>query len=140
MRKLTVAARVDQLANVLAFVEGELSSRCPEKACARLSLAAEEVFVNIARYAYAPGEGKIDISLTVSGDPPVATLVFCDGGAPYNPLETPDPDVTLGAGDREIGGLGIYLAKKSVDEMRYRYENGQNVLVLVKSLDGSGKP
>jgi anti-sigma regulatory factor (Ser/Thr protein kinase) len=135
VKHLTVSAAGDQLEAVLAFIEEELSaSGCPAKARMRLSLAVEEVFVNIARYAYAPGEGNVDVSISISGDPPVATLAFSDGGVPYNPLERPDPDVTLEAEDREIGGLGIYMVKKNVDEVRYRYDDGQNVLTLIKTL------
>ena len=133
MKRLTVAARGDQLDAVLGFIERELIG-CPDKARMRLSLAAEEAFINIARYAYAPGEGDVDISLFVSGDPPVATLVFSDGGMPYNPLDRPDPDITRPAGEREIGGLGVYMIKKNVDEALYRYQGGKNVLTLTKLL------
>ena len=134
-KRLTVTARADQLGEVLAFLDQEIpSDNYPAKARMQLSLAAEEAFINIARYAYAPGEGKVDISLCVSGDPPVATLVFSDDGVPYNPLEKPDPDLTLPAQDREIGGLGVYMIKKNVDEARYRYESGNNVLTLTKTL------
>ena len=134
-KHLTVTARADQLGEVLAFLDQEIpSDNYPAKARMQLSLAAEEAFINIARYAYAPLEGKVDISLCVSGDPPVATLVFSDDGVPYNPLEKPDPDLTLPAQDREIGGLGVYMIKKNVDEARYRYEGGKNVLTLTKTL------
>ena len=134
-KRLTVTARADQLGEVLAFLDQEIpSDNYPAKARMQLSLAAEEAFINIARYAYAPLEGKVDISLCVSGDPPVATLVFSDDGVPYNPLEKPDPDLTLPAQDREIGGLGVYMIKKNVDEARYRYEGGKNVLTLTKTL------
>ncbi len=135
MKRLSVAARSDQLDAVLRFIERELSDvGCPAKARMRLSLAAEEAFINIARYAYTPEEGDADISLFVSGDPPVATLVFSDGGKPYNPLDRPDPDITRPAGDREIGGLGVYMLKKNVDEAHYRYQGGKNVLTLTKTL------
>lgn len=134
-KRLTVAARVDQLGEVLAFLDRELpESDYPGKARSQLCLAAEEAFVNIARYAYAPAEGAADISLSVSGNPPVATLTLSDSGFPFNPLEKPDPDITLSVLDREIGGLGIYMIKKNVDEARYRREDGRNVLTLTKTL------
>jgi len=134
-KRLTVAARADQMREVLAFLDRELpESDYPGRARSQLFLAAEEAFINIARYAYAPAEGVADISLRVSEDPPVATLTLSDSGVPFNPLEKPDPDITLSVGDREIGGLGIYMIKRSVDEARYRREDGKNVLTLIKAL------
>ena len=135
MKQLTVPARRDRLDDVLAFIEGELlAAGCPAKARLQLSLAAEEVFVNIADYAYGGGEGEATVSMDVSGNPPVATVIFSDEGAPHDPLEKQDPDVTLPVDDREIGGLGIFLMKKSVDEVRYRREDGRNLLTLTKAL------
>jgi len=139
MRQLTVAARRDRLDDVLSFIEAELlAASCPKKARLQLSLAAEEVFVNIADYAYGGGEGDAIVSMDVSGNPPVATLVFSDAGAPHDPLQMPDPDVTLPAHERKIGGLGIFLVKKNVDEARYRREDGRNVLTLTKALGAHG--
>jgi sigma-B regulation protein RsbU (phosphoserine phosphatase) len=135
MKQLRVAARRDRLDDVLAFIEEELlAAGCPAKARMQWALAAEEVFVNIADYAYGSGSGEAIVSMDISGNPPVATVVFSDGGAPHDPLEKPDPDVTMPAADREIGGLGIFLIKKSVDEVRYRREDGKNVLTLTKAL------
>jgi sigma-B regulation protein RsbU (phosphoserine phosphatase) len=135
MKQLRVAARRDRLDDVLAFIEEELlAAGCPAKTRMQWALAAEEVFVNIADYAYGGGSGEATISMDISGNPPVATVVFSDGGAPHDPLEKPDPDVTMPAEDREIGGLGIFLIKKSVDAVRYRREDGKNVLTLTKAL------
>ena len=135
MKQLIVSARDSELGTILRFIEDELSAHdCPLKARMQLTLAAEEVFVNIARYAFSGEDGEVALSVSISSNPPLATLAFSDGGVPYNPLERPDPDVSLSAAEREIGGLGIYMVKRNVDEVRYRHENGRNVLTLIKTL------
>ena len=97
----------------------------------QIDIAVEEIFTNIARYAYAPGEGSAVIG--VLAEPGRAEITFSDTGMPYNPLLREDPDVTLAAEEREIGGLGIFMVKKTMDEMRYEYSTGQNLLTLVKT-------
>ena len=130
---LTVEARTENLEQVLAFIERNLEAAdCPVKAQTQICVAAEEIFVNIASYAYAPGTGSAVISIS-AGDG-TAEIVFRDRGKPFDPLAKADPDVTLAAKDRQIGGLGIYMVKKSMDEVLYRYENGENVLILRKKL------
>ncbi len=136
MRELNLEeARLDALNEVLSFVDGILEAEgCSMKSQMRLDVAVEEIYVNIAHYAYAPGTGPATIRMDVSGDPKTAVITFIDRGVPYNPLAKPDPDVTLSAEDRPIGGLGIYMVKKSMDGMEYAYEDGQNVLTLRKVL------
>jgi anti-sigma regulatory factor (Ser/Thr protein kinase) len=135
VKSLTVPARINQLDAVLEFIDLELEAHgCPPKARMQLAVAAEEVFVNIARYAYAPGVGEATIEIGVAGEPPAAALRFLDRGVPYNPLQKSDPDVTLPAEDREIGGLGIFMVKKIVDRVQYAYEENRNVLTLTKVL------
>ena len=135
MKSLTVPARIDKLDDILEFIGLELEAHnCPPKAQARLAVAAEEIFVNIARYAYTPGEGEATIEVGVAGEPPVAVLRFLDRGTPYNPLERPDPDVTLSAENREIGGLGVFMAKKIADSIHYAHDSDRNVLTLTKAL------
>jgi anti-sigma regulatory factor (Ser/Thr protein kinase) len=135
VKSLTVPARIDRLDAVLDFIGLELEAHnCPPKAKARLAIAAEEIFVNIARYAYAPREGEATIEISVAGQPLVAVLRFLDRGIPYNPLEKPDPDVTLSAENREVGGLGVFMAKNIVDSIHYAHEEDRNVLTLTKAL------
>jgi len=135
VKSMTVPARIDRLEAVLEFIDLELEAHnCPPKAKARLAIAAEEIFVNIARYAYAPREGKATIEIGVAGEPPVAVLRFLDRGTPYNPLEKADPDITLSAEDREAGGLGVFMAKKIADSIHYAYEADRNILTLTKAL------
>jgi anti-sigma regulatory factor (Ser/Thr protein kinase) len=137
MNELIVDASRDKLDEVLEFVEGAMGALSP-KACMQLSIAVEEIFVNIASYAYAPGNGIVKIRAEEAPDGTV--VVFLDGGVPYNPLEHRDPDVTLPAEEREIGGLGLLMAKKLTDEIVYRYENGMNILTVKKNgSDGGSK-
>jgi sigma-B regulation protein RsbU (phosphoserine phosphatase) len=130
---LKIEARTENLEQVLAFIERNLEAAdCPVKAQTQICVAAEEIFVNIASYAYTPETGDAVISMS-TGDG-TAEIVFRDRGMPFDPLAKPDPDVTLAARDRQIGGLGIYMVKKSMDEVLYRYENGENVLTIRKNL------
>ncbi|MDR0929833.1 MAG: ATP-binding protein [Oscillospiraceae bacterium] len=133
MRTLTLPARVEHLAEASAFVEGLLAEAgCPRKVVCQIGVALEELFVNIARYAYAPGEGRVEIRCEFSPAAPGVRMTLVDTGAPYDPLAQQDPDITLDAASRELGGLGIFLAKKTMDQMAYCYEDGENRLTLVK--------
>ena len=135
MEELTVEARSEALDRVLAFVDAQLEALdCPMKAQMQLDVAVEELFINICSYAYAPGSGSATIRFQALQEPRAAEITFVDSGVPYDPLNKPDPDVTLSADERPIGGLGIYMVKKTMDEVRYRYENGQNILTIVKHL------
>ena len=134
-KELSVPAEVERLPELLSFLEQQLEEAdCPMKTQMQISVAAEEVFVNIANYAYAPGKGIATVRMTISRDPAAATITFIDRGTPFDPLKKEDPDVTLSAEERAIGGLGIYMTKKAMDEVRYEYRNGQNRLTLVKYL------
>ena len=130
---LKLEARIENLDQVLAFIEKNLEAAdCPVKVQTQICVAAEEIFVNIASYAYAPATGDAVISMAAADG--TAEIVFRDRGVPFDPLAREDPDVTLAADKRQIGGLGIYMVKKSMDEVIYRYENGENVLTLRKKL------
>ena len=91
--------------------------------------------MNIAHYAYAPGTGSATIHFEARTDPKRAVITFTDSGIPYDPLSRPDPDVTLSAEERQIGGLGIFMVKKSMDDIWYEYRDGHNVLTIVKNLE-----
>ena len=132
--ELILPARVENLEKVQAFVAERIGEDCSPRAQMQLDLAVEEIFVNIANYAYAPGEGKAAVRVRVSEDPKAATVTFRDRGVPYDPLAKEDPDVAVLAGDRKIGGLGIFLTKQVMDEVSYEYKNGQNVLTMKKLL------
>ena len=133
METLKIDATLENLRQVLAFVEENLEKAgCSLKAQTQITVAVEEIFVNIASYAYAPGTGTAVIDMAV-GDG-MAEIVFRDSGTPFNPLAKADPDVTLGAAERQIGGLGIYMVKKSMDDVAYRYEDGENILTIRKKI------
>lgn len=135
MRELNLdKARLDRLDEVLAFVDGILEELgCPMKIQMQLDIAVEELYVNIAHYAYAPETGPAAIRVETEPDRVVA-ITFVDWGVPFDPLKKPDPDITLSAEERQIGGLGIYMVKKSMDRMEYRHENGMNRLTIAKKL------
>lgn len=135
MADLTVDALVSNLDQVLAFVDGQLETMdCSMKAQMQIDVAVEEIYVNIANYAYAPETGKAYISVRPDPENASVTIEFRDNGIPFDPLAKADPDVTLSAEERKIGGLGIYMVKKSMDEMRYEYLDGQNKLTIIKNL------
>lgn len=128
-------ARVDRLDEVLAFLDGQLEAvECPMKLQMQLDVAMEEIYVNIASYAYAPGTGPATIRVSALEDGRTVEITFIDAGMPFNPLEKDDPDVTLSAEERQIGGLGIYMVKKTMDEVVYAREDGKNVLTLRKRI------
>lgn len=129
------AARVDNLHPVQEYIETTLAAQgCPEPVVAQVSLACEELFVNIASYAYGGGEGEVGVSAGVDGGE--AVVSFRDRGVPFNPLEQEDPDVTLDAAERDIGGLGIFMAKQILDSLEYTRDGDANQLVARKRIDG----
>ena len=135
MKEMILTAEVDRLDEVIDFIQEELERHdVPMKLVMQIDIAVEELFVNIAKYAYHPGVGDVTICVDVEPQPPCIVIRFADSGVPYNPLAKQDPDVTLGIEEREIGGLGIYIVKKSMDEVNYSYENGQNILTIRKLL------
>lgn len=130
---LKVAADTEKLYEVQGFVDAELEANgCPMKTQMLIDVSLEELFVNIAHYAYPEGNGWAEIRVGVTDG--VASITLIDGGIPYDPLKKPDPDVTLAAEDRQIGGLGIYMVKKKMDEMTYEHRDGKNVLTIRKKL------
>ena len=134
MKEMTLEATVANLDAVIDFVSEELIGLgCPAKTLMQIQLAVEEVYVNIANYAYAPGQGPATILMEVSDEERKISFTFIDRGFPYNPLEKEDADVTLPAEQRKIGGLGIYLVKQSMDELNYEYKDGKNIFTISKS-------
>ena len=133
--ELEVEASIDNLPAVQSFVEERMASAgSSPKAQMQIAIAVEEIFVNIAHYAYAPERGRASVRVEVSEDPVVVSITFMDHGMPYDPLAKEDPDVTLPAERRDIGGLGIFMTKKTMDDVAYEYRNGQNILTLKKNL------
>lgn len=141
MREMEIGADLENLETVRNYVTEQLEKAgFGPKQIMEVELAVEEIFCNIANYAYKPEKGDVLIRCEISEtDKCRITIEFIDGGTPYNPLERPDPDLTLGAEDRDIGGLGIFLSKVLTDSMSYRYEDGKNILVITKERADQGE-
>lgn len=132
MAKITVDANRESIPQVAAFVERELENfSCPMKTLAQINIAVDEIYSNIVNYAYGDGVGKASVAVESAGENTVR-VTFEDSGIPYDPLAKPDPDVTLSAEERKIGGLGIFIVKKTMDSMEYKYEDDKNILAIVK--------
>ena len=130
-----VNADVNELQRVLNFVEGCVQEiDCSPKALMQINVSVEEIFVNIAHYAYSGKIGEAVIEVEIDDEPKTVTITFIDRGVKYDPLAKPDPDVTLSVKDRQIGGLGIFMTKKFMDELSYEYRDGQNVFAMKKNL------
>lgn len=135
MKELTITAQVSNLEIVTGFVDEQLETlECPMKAQIQIDIAIDEIFSNIANYAYAPGIGNVTIQVEQEETTQMVKITFIDGGIPYNPLSVEEPDTTLSADKRPIGGLGIFMVKKSMDEMLYEYKDGKNILTIKKQL------
>jgi anti-sigma regulatory factor (Ser/Thr protein kinase) len=134
MEELEFGAELGNLDEVLRFVaDGLTAAGCSVKARTQAMIAAEEAFVNIARYAYAPLSGGVSVRLSVDGGE-CAVIEFEDGGKPYDPAARAAPDISAGAEKREVGGLGVFMVKKLMDGVEYRREGGKNILTLKKRL------
>ena len=135
MNKLVIDAKRENLEQVLAFVDEALEEAgCGPKQQIQLDIAVEEIFVNIASYAYPQKTGTAELQFEVLSERNAVKITFIDSGIPYDPLAKEDPDVTLSAEERQIGGLGIYMVKKSMDEVAYEHRDGKNVFSIVKEM------
>ncbi|MCL2270297.1 MAG: ATP-binding protein, partial [Treponema sp.] len=135
-RSVTMTADIANLDELIAFIDKELDAcNCPGNIRGQVELAAEEVFVNIADYAYSEGNREVTVSCShvTEQDQITMTLVFIDHGRAFNPLERNDPDINLSLDEREPGGMGILIVKKTMDTIQYSRENGMNRLELCKS-------
>lgn len=128
-------AEDSDLPNVISFIEEELEKvSCPMKFVMGMTVAIEEVFVNVAHYAYPNGEGNVKFQFIFDEISKEITIKMYDQGLPFDPLKKPDPDITLSAEDRQIGGLGIFITKKTMDEVSYEYKDNQNILTMKKKI------
>lgn len=123
----------ESLQKAMQTVEEQLEAAgCSPKNQMKIMVALEELFVNVAHYAYEGKEGQVILNLDIEDDTMVLKLK--DSGKPFNPLAKEDPDITLGAGERQIGGLGIFMVKKTMDDFSYAYEDGQNVVTITHKI------
>ena len=135
MKELNITATVENIETVTDFVNEQLEALdCPMKAQMQIDIAIDELFGNIAHYAYNPEVGDATVRVEVTEEPLAVVITFIDKGVPYDPLAKADPNITLSAEEREIGGLGIFMVKKTMDDITYEYKNGQNILKIKKYL------
>ena len=136
MKEITVEATIENIEKVTDFVNNELEAiGCPMKAQAQIDVAIDELFSNIANYAYNPDTGKATICFEVVEDPASVVITFMDNGVPYDPLSRDDPNTgSTNVEDRIEGGLGIFIVKKSMDGIDYEYKDGKNILKIKKNI------
>ena len=135
MKEMNLEAKLENIPVVTGFIEEQLEALdCPMKTMMQMDVAIDEVFTNIASYAYGAQQGAATVRFDFDEENRVASVTFIDSGMPFNPLESAEPDVTLSVEERPVGGLGIFLVKKTMDEVIYVYENGQNVLTIRKKI------
>lgn len=135
MKELIVDATIDNVPKVIGFVDEQMDQLgCPMKTQMQVDVAVEELFSNIAFYAYNPEIGSATVRVEAAKNPPAVEITLIDNGIRYNPLDKPDPDITLSVEEREIGGLGIYMVKKTMDDVSYEYKDGQNILRIKKNI------
>ena len=136
MKELNINALPENLDQVVSFIEDELTLRnCSPKARIQVAIAVEEIYINIAQYAYDPDTGPATVRCEVADEPLAVIIQFLDQGAPYNPLERQDPDVNCPIEDRALGGLGIFIVKNSMDSIDYEYRDGKNILTIRKNIE-----
>ncbi|WP_026508133.1 ATP-binding protein [Butyrivibrio sp. MC2013] len=135
MNRIEIDAVVDNLPKVIDYIDENLDHYdCSMKARTQIDIAVEELFVNIANYAYPEGSGKATITFDYDEEEGAVIISFIDSGIPYDPLSREDPDVSLPAEERQIGGLGIFMVKKSMDDVRYEYVNNMNKTSIIKKI------
>ena len=135
MTEWTFEAVAENIPQLTELIDGQLEALdCSMKAQMQIDVAVDEIFGNIARYAYGEGRGDATVRFDFDGTSRMASISFLDRGMPFDPLKKADPDVTLSVEEREVGGLGIFLVKKTMDDMKYRYENGMNIPTLYKHI------
>ena len=131
MKEIVLDAKVDNLSQLLSIIDEELENAgCSMKGQMQIDVAVEEIFVNVASYAYEDGNGSCTIQVETDPVNSYVTITFIDEGIPYNPLAKEDPDVTLSADEREIGGLGIFIVKKSMDKTAYERKDNKNIFSM----------
>ena len=134
MKELTIEATPENVEKVIEFIDGMLEEYgCGVKEQMAIDVAVDELFSNIAHYAYNPKTGYATVLVDVKNDPLAVEITFIDNGVPYDPLAKADPDTTLSVEDRQIGGLGIFIVKKSMDAVNYEYKDGKNILTIKKN-------
>ena len=135
VKEITVKASIDSITEVTKFIDDHLTELgCPVKTRSQIDIAIDELVNNVASYAYESGTGDLTVQFGFDECSRTAAITFIDSGLPFDPVAAADPDVTLPAEDRGVGGLGIFLVKKTMDNVVYKYLNGKNVLRIEKRI------
>ena len=135
MPKIVLSAKIENIEKAVDFVNGVLENAgCSMRDQIQIDVAVDELMSNVAQYAYANGKGDITISIEILDDPRRAVIVLTDEGMPYDPLKKEDPDITLSAEKRKIGGLGIFIVKQTADRMTYEHKDNKNIVTIEKRL------
>lgn len=136
-KELTVDATLESIALVTDFVNSELDAKdCSPKARVQIDIAIDELISNIVSYAFPSGNGSFTVRVAFEKSSPTAVLTFLDRGQPFDPLSVSEPDVTSAAEDRPVGGLGVFLIRRLMNDASYEYRDGQNILRLRKDMRG----
>ena len=135
MKTITMEARPESIEAITDFADRELEAvGCPLRPLMQIRVAIDELVSNIAHYAYSPGTGSVTVQFDFDPETRTVVLTFIDSGVPYDSLQNADPDVTLPVEKRRIGGLGIFLVRKTMDHMSYRRDGGRNILEIRKKI------
>lgn len=135
VKEITLDAKIENVDQVIEFINKELDAfGCIAKAKTEIDVAVDEIFANISNYAYNPNVGSVTIQIEKLDNPNAATITFIDSGVPFDPLIKKDPNVSLSAEERQVGGLGIFIVKKTMDKVEYEYKNNQNILKITKNI------
>ena len=135
MNEFVIEATRENLPKVISFVNEHLEAAdCNMRTQIQIDIAVEELFINISSYAYDPEIGTAVVQVTVTDEPLSVEITFIDNGRQYDPLAKEDPDITLPINKRKKGGLGIFMVKKSMDDIHYEYADGKNILTIKKNL------
>ncbi len=140
MKEICIKADKNNIEEVFSFVEGELAATegISRKDVLKLHMIVDEIFANISDYAYGDTKGDVKVSYEYDSESDTVTITFTDEGVPYNPLSAETPDITLSAKERKAGGLGLFMVKNTVDDIRYETADGKNILILTKIVGGEG--
>lgn len=135
MKELNIDAKAENIAGVTDFINEQIAGcGCSGRTQIYIDVAADELFSNIVKYAYGNKKGTVTIRTEIKTQPLSVMITFIDSGIPYDPLKSKDPDTVSSADKREIGGLGIYIVKKSMDSVGYEYKDGKNIITITKNL------
>jgi len=128
--ELSIDAKTENLDSVLDFINEHIE-HCSMKIQNQIGIVIDEVFANISAYAYDPDVGGVTVRIKAEDD---IIIEFEDNGVPYNPLSNEDPDISLDADEREVGGLGIFMVKNIMDSVEYKRDGSRNILTIKKQL------